>query len=115
SPPSPDWLLAAAEQAARQANADMILLTHAGGGRDLGPSLAYRLDSGIVTDSTALRVEGGELVITKPVFGGSAIAEFSITSTPKVVTLRPRAFEAAEAPAPREAQVEALQVPDAAQ
>jgi electron transfer flavoprotein alpha subunit len=110
--PSPDWLLAAAEQAARQVDPDVILLTHSGGGRDLGPSLAYRLDTGIVTDATALRVDGGELVITKPVFGGSAIAEFSITATPKVVTLRPRAFEAAEAPTAKDAQVEALNVPE---
>jgi electron transfer flavoprotein alpha subunit len=112
APPSPQWLLAAAEQAARQTQPEAILLTHAGGARDLGPSLAYRLDSGVVTDSTALRVDGGELVITKPVFGGSAIAEFSISGTPKVVTLRPRAFETAEPPTAREAQVEALAVPD---
>src|SRR5207253_10986271 len=93
TPPSPRWLLSAAEQAARQVNPDVILLTHGGGGRDLGPSLAYRLDTGIVTDATALRVDGRELVITKPVFGGSAIAEFTISTSPKVVTLRPRAFE----------------------
>src|SRR6266851_2700230 len=112
APPSPQWLLAAAEQAAKQTQPDAILLTHAGGARDLGPSLAYRLNSGMVTDATALRVDGGELVITKPVFGGSAIAEFSISSTPKVVTLRPRAFETDEPPTAREAQVEALAVPD---
>src|SRR5258707_7503694 len=112
APPSPQWLLAAAEQAAKQTQPDAILLTHAGGARDLGPSLAYRLNSGIVTDSTALRVDGGELVITKPVFGGSAIAEFSISSTPKVVTLRPRAFETDDPPTEREAQVEALALPD---
>jgi electron transfer flavoprotein alpha subunit len=112
TPPSPQWLLAAAEQTARQVEPDVILLTHAGGARDLGPSLAYRLDTGIVTDSTALRVDGGALVITKPVFGGSAIAEFSISGTPKVVTLRPRAFESAESPTAHEAQVEALLVPD---
>jgi len=111
TPPSPQWVLSAAEQAARQLQPEAILLTHAGGGRDLGPSLAYRLDTGIVTDSTALRVEGGELVITKPVFGGSAIAEFSIASTPRVVTLRPRAFETDQAPTAREAQIEALDVP----
>ena len=110
-PPSPDWLLAAAEQAAKQVQADVILVPHAGGGRDLAPLLAYRLDTGIVTDSTALRVEDGELIVTKPVYGGSAIAEFTIGSTPKVVTLRPRAFEADEAPAAREAQIEALSVP----
>ena len=112
APPSPQWLLAAAEAAARQVQPEVILLTHAGGSRDLGAALAYRLDSGIVTDSTALRVEGADLIITKPVFGGSAIAEFAIASTPKVVTLRPRAFESAEAPTAREAKVEALSVPE---
>jgi electron transfer flavoprotein alpha subunit len=111
TPPSPQWILSAAEHAAKQVQPEVILLTHAGGGRDLGPSLAYRLGAGIVTDSTALRVEGGELVITKPVFGGSAIAEFSIASVPRVVTLRPRAFETDEAPTAREGQVEALDVP----
>jgi electron transfer flavoprotein alpha subunit len=111
TPPSPQWVLSAAEQAAKQAQPEVILLTHAGGGRDLGPSLAYRLGTGIVTDSTALRVDGGDLVITKPVFGGSAIAEFSIASTPSVVTLRPRAFETDQAPTAREAQIEALDVP----
>ena len=110
TPPSPQWILSATEQAARQVQPEVILLTHAGGGRDLGPSLAYRLETGLVTDATALRMEGGELVITKPVFGGSAIAEFSISSSPKVVTLRPRAFEVDEAPTAREAQVEALDV-----
>jgi electron transfer flavoprotein alpha subunit len=112
TPPSPQWVLAAAEAAARQVQPDVILLTHAGGTRDLGPSLAYRLNTGIVTDSTALRVDSGDLIITKPVFGGSAIAEFSISTTPKVVSLRPRAFESAEAPTAREAHVEALTVPD---
>jgi electron transfer flavoprotein alpha subunit len=109
-PPPPQWVLAAAEKAARQVEPDVILLTHAGTGRELGASLAYRLDTGIVTDCTALRVDGGELVITKPVFGGSAIAEFSIESSPRVATLRPRAFEAVEAPNAREAEVEPLSV-----
>ena len=111
TPPSPQWALAAAEAAAKQVEPQVILVTHAGSGRDLAPSLAYRLGTGIVTDSTALRVEGGELVITKPVYGGSAIAEFTIATTPRVVTLRPRAFEADESPTPREAAIEALEVP----
>lgn len=111
TPPSPQWSLAAAEQAATAVQPEVVLLTHAGGSRDLGASLAYRLETGIVTDATALRVDGGELIITKPVFGGSAIAEFAISSSPKVVTLRPRAFETAEAATPREAQVESLSVP----
>ncbi len=110
-PPSPQWLLAAAEQASRSVQPDVVLLTHAGGNRDLAASLAYSLDTGLVTDAMALRVESGELIVTKPVFGGSAIAEFAISSSPKVVTLRPRAFETAEAPTPKNAQVEPLDVP----
>src|SRR5215472_12086256 len=38
-PPSPVWLVSAAEQAARQTSPAVVLLTHGGGGRDLGPSL----------------------------------------------------------------------------
>jgi electron transfer flavoprotein alpha subunit len=112
TPASLDWLVSAAEVAAKQAQPTAILLTHGGGGRDLGPLLAYRLSAGLVTDATALRVEGRQLVITKPVFGGSAIAEFSIATTPAVVTLRPRAFEAAESPTAKDAQIESLTVPE---
>ena len=111
-PPSPDWLLAAAELAANQTQPAAILLTHGSGGRDLGPSLAYRLDAGMVTDATALRVDAGQLIATKPVFGGSAIAEFAITTTPALVSLRPRAFESPQSPTPKQAEIEALNVPD---
>lgn len=111
TPPSPQWLLAAAEAAVRAADPDVILLTHAGGSRELGATLAYRLDGGIVTDSTALRVDGGDLIVTKPVYGGSAVAEYVINSRPRLVTLRPRAFEAPEAASGSDqAQVEALDV-----
>src|ERR1700680_2117847 len=41
-PASPQWLLAAAEQAARAVQPEVLLMTHAGGSRDLAASLAYR-------------------------------------------------------------------------
>jgi electron transfer flavoprotein alpha subunit len=108
---SPDWLLSAAELAVKQVQPDVVLVSHSASSRALAASLAYRLETGIVTDATALRVENGDLIVTKPVFGGSAIAEFSITTAPRVVTLRPRAFEVDEAPAATTAQVETLSVP----
>jgi electron transfer flavoprotein alpha subunit len=108
---SPQWLLAAAEQAAKQVAPEIILLTHSTAGRELGPALAYRLETGIVTDCTALRLEDGRLVITKPVYGGSAISEQVIVSSPQMATLRPRAFQAGEPQAGRQAQVEHLSVP----
>jgi electron transfer flavoprotein alpha subunit len=113
TPPSLEWVVTAVEAAVKQTQPSAILLTHGGGGRDLAPAVAYRLEAGLINDATALRVEGGQVVATKPVFGGSAIAEFAVTTTPAVVTLRPRAFEAPESPTARDAQVEALSVPDA--
>jgi len=111
-PPSSSWLLAAAEAAARQVQPEVILVSHLGAGRELGPALAYRLETGIVTDCTALRIDGVELVITKPVYGGSATAEYTIATTPKVASLRPRAFEATVSASPKVAQVETLSVPE---
>src|SRR5947209_7114090 len=114
TPPSPSWLLAAAEAAARQVQPEVILLTHATGSRELAAQLAYRLESGLVTDCTAFRVDGGELILTKPVYGGSAIAEYSIHTTPRMATLRPRAFDTGEAstPAATEPRVESVAVPE---
>ena len=107
---SPQWLLATAEQAAKRIAPEIILLTHSTAGRELGPALAYRLNSGIVTDCTALRLEDSRLVITKPVYGGSAISEQMVVTSPQMATLRPRAFEAGQPQAGRQAQVEQLSV-----
>jgi electron transfer flavoprotein alpha subunit len=98
NPTSPDWFLVAAREAVHTVEPAVILLPHDAAGRDLGPRLAARLDTGIVTDATALRVEDGRLVVTKPVFGGSAIGEFAIAASPQMATLRPRAFEQHAAP-----------------
>jgi electron transfer flavoprotein alpha subunit len=105
---SPEWLVDAATQAARRVQPDVILLPHAGPAREIGPRLAARLGTGIVTDSTAIRVQDGRLLFTKPVFGGSAVAEMAVTTSPQVATLRPRAFETDQAPSAREARVETL-------
>ena len=109
-PVSPEWRVAAAQQAVRQVQPSVILLTHTAAGRELGPQLAYRLGTGIVTDCTALRVEGGQVIMTKPVYGGSAISEQVVTSNPQTATLRPRAFRTAEPQEGKQAPVEHLAV-----
>jgi electron transfer flavoprotein alpha subunit len=109
--PSPEWFQMAAEAAVQQAQPSIVLLTHSAAGRLLGPALANRLDTAVVTDATALRMEGDRLVITKPVYGGSALAEQQVTTSPQMATLRPRAFQAAEPRSGQQAQVEPLQVP----
>ena len=79
-------------------------------GRELGPRLAYRTDAGLVTDCTALQAQSGRLRFTRPVFGGKALATYELQSTPCVVVLRPRAFEAAAAQDSGESVVESVAV-----
>ena len=74
-----------------------VLFGHTPSLREAAIRLAYRLGTAITTDCTALRAEDGIVVMTKPVFGGAAIAEYANESGPTIATLRPRAFEPVEA------------------
>ena len=74
-----------------------VLFAHTATFRENAIRLAYRLGTAITTDATGLRVESGEIVVTKPVFGGAAIAEYSTDSGPTIITVRPRVFEPVEA------------------
>ena len=106
---------AAAAAALEQAGAGVVLLGQTPNGRDLAARLAVRLGTGLTTDCTALRLEDGLLVMTKPVYGGNAIAEMvAPESRPQMATIRPRAFEAAEPAAGRSAEVVRLTAPGAA-
>lgn len=106
---------AAAQAAVEQAGPSILLLGQTPNGRDLAARLAFRLGAGLTTDCTALRLEGGLLVMTKPVYGGNAIAELvAPDSRPQMATIRPRAFEAAEPAESRIAEVVRLSAPSAA-
>jgi electron transfer flavoprotein alpha subunit len=72
------------------------LLPATGAGKDYAPRLAARLDVPLATDATALDVEGGELVITRPLFAGKAFARVTLEGAPRLVSLRPNVFRAEE-------------------
>ena len=49
-------------------------------GRDLGPRLAARLTTGLTADCTRLEIsEEGELMMTRPAFGGNLMATIMCT------------------------------------
>jgi len=83
------------EAHAREGAYGVILLPATTSGKDLAPRVAALLDVPLATDATALTVEGGRLVITRPVYAGKAFAEVETDAAPVVVTLRPNAFPAA--------------------
>jgi electron transfer flavoprotein alpha subunit len=63
-------------------------------GKDLAPRVAAKLDVPLASDVTALAVEGGELVITRPVYSGRAIARLVLNAAPRLVSVRPNVFRA---------------------
>ena len=106
----PEATLAVLEQIAREQQPEVILVGHTPTMRELAARLAFRLRTALVTDCTAIRVEDGVVVMTKPVYGGAAIAELSVDTTPRMATIRPRAIEPAPAGASA-GQVQAVAVP----
>jgi electron transfer flavoprotein alpha subunit len=72
-----------------------VLLGHTPAMREVAVRLAFRVGAGITTDCTGLRVEDGQVVMTKPVYGGAALADYAVEGGLPIATIRPRAFEVA--------------------
>ncbi len=65
-------------------------------GRDLAPRVAAKLDVPLATEITGLEMEGDEMVVTRPVYGGKVFAELTLEATPKLASLRGNVFRAAD-------------------
>jgi electron transfer flavoprotein alpha subunit len=74
--------------------------------RELMARLAARLGVGLAADCTALAMDGGELIATRPVYAGKLLAKMKWAKTPWLATLRPNVFRPADAQAGRAAAVE---------
>jgi electron transfer flavoprotein alpha subunit len=89
-----DAWLAVLEKVVRQIKPRIILLGQTIIGRDLAPRAAFRLNSAVIMDCVALNIDIGtkQLKLTKPVYGGNALAVYSIATLPQMATIRARAF-----------------------
>lgn len=65
-------------------------------GKDLAPRVAARLGVEYQSDATALGVEGGNLVVTRPRYAGKVFSKVTVTTRPAVVSLRPNSFQPVE-------------------
>ena len=75
-------------------------------GRDLAPRVAAKLGVPLASDLTTVELAGDKVVGTHPVNTGKVIATVSLTANPAVVSMRPGAVTAVEAP--RSARVETV-------
>lgn len=63
-------------------------------GKDCFPRLAGRLDTGLVSDCTAMKIDGGKLVATHPIYSGKALVDLTVNSKPQMALVRPNSFGA---------------------
>ncbi len=73
-------------------------------GRDLAPRVAAICEVPVLTDVTAVVIEGSDIVVRHPIDTGKVIATLALAATPAIVAVRPGAF--APVAAPRAAKVE---------
>ncbi|MCS6803131.1 MAG: electron transfer flavoprotein subunit alpha/FixB family protein [Chloroflexota bacterium] len=60
---------------------------------DLAPRFAFRRHVGLANDVIDLKVQDGQVIATRPVYGGSAMAEVLPDGTPQVFTIRAKTQE----------------------
>lgn len=95
--------------AARSVGANAVFISATSQGKDFAPRTTVKLDAGLVSDCTALRVDNGTIVATRPVYAGKAFTDVKVTAAVGVYTLRPNVFNAG-APSSSSAPIEPLAV-----
>ncbi len=88
-----------------KANPNLILFPADERGLDLAPRLAHRLGAGLVTDCLGVEIQDGSLMVTKPVYGGKALATMKVKTPAAVLTVRQRTQEPFPPDATRKAEV----------
>lgn len=74
----------------------VILLGASAQGKDLSARLAARLDAGLAMDCTAVKLDGGKLICTRPMFGGKIFADVEIDGALQMVAIRPNVMDITE-------------------
>ena len=92
-PYTSDAYVAAARAVIEASAASVVVVAQGPETREWVPRLAARIEAGLVMDCSALKVEAGALIVTKPVNGGGVAAEFAVHGKPAIATMRASAFE----------------------
>jgi electron transfer flavoprotein alpha subunit len=94
---------------------DLFLLGTTYDGRDVAARLSVALDKPVVTNNTDITLDGDDVVVTEPVFGGTKLVKTKFTAgAPNIALIRPKSF-AAESTGGGPAEVVSIEVPDAGQ
>ncbi|MGG0204211.1 electron transfer flavoprotein subunit alpha [Bacillus mycoides] len=87
-----------------------IVFGHTALGKDLSPKLAAKLEAGLISDVTALEVEGGNVIFTRPIYSGKAFEKKIVTDGILFATVRPNNIATLEKDESRTADVSSITV-----
>jgi electron transfer flavoprotein alpha subunit len=91
-------------------NPEGLILGHTALGKDLAPKIASKLDSGLISDATAVEEAGGNLVFTRPIYSGKAFEKKVVTDGLVFATVRPNNIAPLEKDESRTGDVSTLAV-----
>lgn len=75
----------------------VIIMGASAQGKDLAGRLAAKLDAGVAMDCVKVQLENGNLIYTRPMFGGKINADVEIEGAPQIVAIRPNVMDITEA------------------
>jgi len=82
-------------------------------GRDIAARLSVAIDKPVLTNNVDVSVEGDDVVVTEPIFGGTKLVKTKFTAGgPHIALFRPKSFEASGSGGGA-AEVASLEVTDA--
>lgn len=103
-----DAFVQAAAQLVEKADPAVVVIGASALGKDLAARLSAKLNAPLAMDCTEVRVDGGKVVATRPMYGGKVLADVSLDGTPAIVATRPRSVDAVAAQGAGE--IEAVEV-----
>jgi electron transfer flavoprotein alpha subunit len=80
-------------------------------GKDLAPRVAARLGVSLAADALDIAMDGGAVVVTRPVYAGKALLKVRVTAKPAIVSIRPNVFTPVERNRNATAESAAVDVP----
>ncbi len=102
-----DANVAVVEKVAKQALPKIVMMGQTSIGRDMAPRLAFRLGTAASLDCVELAIDPAskQLLQTKPVYGGNAMATTTCATFPQVVTVRIKTMSPSEKNATKQGNI----------
>jgi electron transfer flavoprotein alpha subunit len=95
-PYTTDAYAAAVAKAVKENDPAILLLGASVQGKDLSSRLVGKLATGMASDCTDVKIDGGKLLATRPMYAGKAFGDVVVSGSPQMASLRPNVFPAVE-------------------